>query len=186
MISRRHFLKLSSVTGGGLLLSIMLPNQPATGAAISEMKMHLHPCIRIDTTGRVFIKLCKQETGQGNAMIAAEEMDADWNQVEVDIVDFDKNVPGIEGEFNRFDAGESHAVESEWGDPMHKAGVTVRELLRRVAADHGELSIDDVTTDAWEIVNRVTGKRLERGALTEAAEKPDIPEFVFEGPSGIE
>ena len=169
------------------MLTVVMPYRLSAKTVSDGTEVLLHHCIRLDATGRVFIRVYKQEMGQGVAtgvaMIAAEEMDADWNNVEIEMVDFDKEVPGIADEYGRFDTGGSFSIEAEW-DPMRRAGATVRELLRRAAAKHWNIPVDQIVTDAGEVINNRNGERLGYGKLAAAASQQEIPEVnVFKDPS---
>ncbi len=85
-IGRRTFLKMSGAAGGGFLLAFCLGEN--VDASTSTSPTDLNAYIRISPDGSIFIYSKNPEIGQGIKtalpMIVAEELDADWNDVEVE------------------------------------------------------------------------------------------------------
>jgi isoquinoline 1-oxidoreductase beta subunit len=83
-LSRRHFLLASAAAGGGLLVGL---GQPAEAGDVNPAKQPgaVNPYIRIAPDGLVTVLVPRADMGQGIhhalAMIAAEELDADWAKV---------------------------------------------------------------------------------------------------------
>jgi isoquinoline 1-oxidoreductase subunit beta len=85
--SRRDFLKVTAVAGGGLLLTFRLPGlskaaamgEDAGGSAV------LNAYVRVASDNTVTIMSKNPEIGQGIKtmlpMLIAEELDVDWKQV---------------------------------------------------------------------------------------------------------
>src|SRR6185369_5381230 len=93
-IDRRSFLKASIIAGGSLLLSFSLPaklraverfNIPAAAPAPDFQP---NAFFRIAPNGQVTVIVAQVEMGQGVltslAMIVADELEVDWNNVSVE------------------------------------------------------------------------------------------------------
>ena len=89
-INRRNFLKVSAVAGGGLLIAISIPTvveRFAAGSSHGEM-IPINAFLRISEDNHIHIILSKIEMGQGIwttlPMLIAEELDCDWNKINVE------------------------------------------------------------------------------------------------------
>ena len=89
-IDRRSFLKVSGAAGVGFVLAFSMGGEveaasPDTGGVL---RATLNAYIRISPQGTIFIHSKNPEIGQGiktaMPMIIAEELDADWNDVQVE------------------------------------------------------------------------------------------------------
>ncbi|HVW68756.1 MAG TPA: twin-arginine translocation signal domain-containing protein, partial [Steroidobacteraceae bacterium] len=129
-LTRRDFLKLTSIAGAGLTLGLVLPGRSsAAGGAASSFAM---PFVRIDPDNTVTV-ICKHlEAGQGPwtglSTIVAEELDASWQQMRAESAP--AKVP-MYGNF-AFDpkgsvqgTGGSTAVANSWMQ-LRQAGATAR------------------------------------------------------------
>jgi isoquinoline 1-oxidoreductase beta subunit len=85
-LSRRDFIKVVSVTGGGLVLGFYLPTNEESSAAEQSNGNIFEPnaWLKIDTNGITTITVARSEMGQGPRtalpMIVAEELEADWEK----------------------------------------------------------------------------------------------------------
>ena len=92
-ISRRHFMTMSAMAGGGLLVACNLGCQGGrVNTAVANQAgdiplgdIQLGDFIRIDADNHVTVLVGATELGQGIltglAMVVAEELDADWSKV---------------------------------------------------------------------------------------------------------
>src|SRR5688500_2778863 len=92
-ISRRRFLKVSSLAGGGILFGFeMLANMTSETAA-TDAVFSPNAYLSIDANGLVTLVAPNPEIGQGVKtslpMLVAEELDVDWQKVVVQQADFD-------------------------------------------------------------------------------------------------
>src|ERR1700682_4591142 len=146
-IRRREFLRVGAAAGGGLLISLYLPEalgagrdagEPRPGmAALPEAALPFAPnaFVRIGTDDTVTVIVNKSEMGQGVytslPMLLAEELEADWSKIKVESapVDAAYNHPvfGIQM------TGGSTSTASEW-ERFRKAGATARVMLIAAAA----------------------------------------------------
>src|SRR4051812_3047429 len=88
-VTRRHFLKVSAIAGGGMLIGFQSA-EAATAEAMAAATGPFapNPFLRITPDGIVTVIAKHSEMGQGAytsiAMCVAEELDADWTKVKVE------------------------------------------------------------------------------------------------------
>ena len=85
-MNRRTFLKVTTVAGSGLLVGCTFSSpQLLSTPKASEEELGLW--VRISTDDKITLILPASEMGQqshtGQAMILAEELEADWNSIQV-------------------------------------------------------------------------------------------------------
>src|SRR5688500_6478131 len=179
--SRREFLKLTTLTGGGLMLGFswfsasaeepVIVNHSAGAAASLGFNSYLS----IATDGTITILSPNPELGQNILtsfpMIVAEELDADWTKVKVLQAALDtKN-------FERQTTGGSGAVPHSW-KRLRTAGATARQMLMQAAADKWNVGIEECSTNNGFVIHAKTGNKLSYGELAEAASKVSVPKDV--------
>src|SRR6187397_673141 len=192
--SRRQFLEITVLGGGGLLASFGLP-ELALGAAEERPEgprfSSLGVFVRIHPDNTIIIGARGCEIGQGVRtslpMLIAEELDVRWDQVHVEqlpygIMEGDK--PGtFAPRYGPQGAGGSTSVPDAWTE-LREAGVQVRTLLVAAAAQLWKASGADLKThDAT--VWHPDGRSATYGALsTRAAAIRPMPAgpFVLKDP----
>lgn len=179
--SRRSFLKVSLLAGGGLALhayAIALPRPLAaasgglTGAvevasAAAVPGAELTAFVSIAPDGFVTIVAKNPEVGQGVKtslpMIVADELDCDWDQVRT--VQADANGALYGEQF----AGGSRSIPDNWM-PMRRTGAAARAMLLQAAAAQWSVPAHELTTSRGRIVHAASGRSLGYGEVaTEAA-----------------
>src|SRR5581483_9193903 len=131
-ISRRTFLQVSSVAGGGVLLGLYF--KPLTFAQGQQQRVIPVPSsfIRISSDGIVTIIGKNPEIGQGVKtslpMTIADELDVDWKDVRVEQADLDQT------KYSNQSAGGSTSTPNSW-NAMRQAG---RESCHVAAARFGK------------------------------------------------
>lgn len=174
---RRDFLKLGAATGGGLVLGFRLPLDGNALAAAAPFVPNAF--LRIGADDLVTVVVGKSEMGQGVytalAMLAAEDLEADWSKVRVESapVDAAYNHPG----FGMQMTGGSTSVVSSW-DQMRKAGATAKAMLLAAAADTWKVDVAALRADKGTVVHGPSGRRLSFGALAEKAATLEPPRDV--------
>lgn len=177
-ISRRDFLKVTTLTGGGLMLTASLPAlakifQNDSQADFAEFNHFLS----IDREGNIIFQLTSHEMGQGSGtglpMIMAEELGADWSKVKVKRPGYHKKYLGL----IRETTGGSGTISWHW-DMMRRMGATAREMLKEAAAKKWQVSIDQLDVANGYVVESGTDKKLSFGELAADAAKLEIPEEV--------
>ncbi len=143
-VSRRRFVQVSALAGGGLLL-VASPDLSggAAHAAARDATGELSAWVKIPSTGKITIVAQNPEIGQGVKtmlpMLIAEELDVAWDDVEVEQADFDG--ARYKGQF----AGGSMATPMHYTS-MRKAGATARAMLVAAAAKRWGVSASDCKT----------------------------------------
>lgn len=176
--SRRAFLKVSSLAGGGFMLAMSVPGvaklaQNGEEAGFAELNHFLS----IDLDGNVIFQLTAHEMGQGSGtglpMILAEELGADWSKVKVNRAGYDKKYIGV----IRETTGGSGTIQDHW-DLMRRMGATAREMIKSAAASQWGVSVDQLKVEEGWVIETGTARKLSFGELAEAASKLEAPEEV--------
>lgn len=181
-LSRRQFLKLSAMAGGGLLIgtylhfgsSTALAEGAAPSAAAGTMDFAPNVFIRIAPSGAVSLIAPNTEMGQGAKtalpMIIAEELDVAWDQVTI-----------TQGDFNPA-YGRQFAVGSSSTPgnfrPLREAGATARAMLVEAAAQTWGVPAGECTTELGAVRHAASNRRLTYGELTTKAATLPVPTQV--------
>ncbi|MFZ6779720.1 molybdopterin cofactor-binding domain-containing protein [Undibacterium sp. Ji83W] len=167
-MDRRSFLKLSSFSAGAWVLSETLP------AALAQANTGFRPSplIRIAADGQITLFVQKQEMGQGVRtalpLLLAEELDADFDKVEIAALPYDATNAG------QYNTWASASVKGGWGS-LRKAGAAARAMLVSAAASHWNIPVERVATSNSTLVNLDNNAVLPYAALLEAASKLPVP-----------
>jgi isoquinoline 1-oxidoreductase subunit beta len=133
-IERREFLRVSFIAGVGLVIGCSFPHEAsafsrAPQASGSKTSADLAPnaWIRINKSGEVTVVVNHSEMGQGIltalAMIAAEELEADWSKVRTEMASMDPVYANPH--FGVQATGGSTSVRTCW-EELRKAGAAGR------------------------------------------------------------
>ncbi len=147
-LDRRSFLKLTGVAGGGLMLGLTTgcddeaPVAGVTQGLKSTQTFAPNSFLQITADGiRLFAK--NPELGQGVKtslpMIIAEELDANWKEVEVVQSAID------EARFGPQYAVASQSIRSNW-NALREAGAAARSMLLAAAAEHWQVAASELST----------------------------------------
>ena len=177
--ARRDFLKVGAATGGGLVLGFHLPlDDNSVTRAAGNVFVH-NAFIKIGSDDLVTVVVGKSEMGQGVytalAMLAAEDLEADWSKVRVESAPVDPayNHPA----FGTQMTGGSSSVWSSW-DPMRKAGATAKAMLIAAAATTWKVDAPALRAEKGSVIHDASGRRLSFGALAERAATLTPPKDV--------
>ncbi|MEJ7829068.1 MAG: molybdopterin cofactor-binding domain-containing protein [Segetibacter sp.] len=178
--SRREFLKLTSLTGGGLMLGFSWFSAEAKAPVVVDAagaagSLGFNSYLSIATDGTITILSPNPELGQNILtsfpMIVAEELDADWTKVKVLQAALDTKA------FERQVTGGSGAVPHSW-KRLRNAGATARHMLIQAAAKKWNVPAEELTTSDGFVINSKTGNKLSYGDLAEEASKVEVPKEV--------
>lgn len=175
-INRRHFIKMSSLTSGSLVIGFLLPGLPAL-AIPSDQCDFFQPnaYLKIDKKGKVTVFVAKQESGQGVdtalPMIVAEELDVDFRDVKSEIAPYGTMKEG------EHDTGGSQSV-LEMYNKLRNAGAIAKAMLITAAAKVWNIKESSCAADNGEVVNTITMQRIKYGDLVCQAAKLPVPEEV--------
>jgi len=155
-LTRRQFLKLTTLAGSGLSLGIVLPGcgtgpggAGSAGAASGPLAM---PFLRIAPDNTVTVISKHLEAGQGVwtglPAIVAEELDASWDQMRVESapakVPMYQNLAFVPLGAHAQLTGGSTAVANSW-QQLREAGATARAMLVAAAARQWNVAAGEIT-----------------------------------------
>jgi isoquinoline 1-oxidoreductase subunit beta len=182
-MDRRAFIKISSLATGGLLLSfpsIASANVDSTSTASIGDTSALGNFLKIDLQGNILFQLTKHEMGQGVstslAMILAEELDADWENVKIEFI-----VANLTVHQNAANGGYGTGGSTTVLDMypiLRKAGATARALLIESAADVWKVSPESCSAEKSKVIHTATQREFSYGELADAASKRSLPQNV--------
>ena len=151
--SRRQFMLGALAAGGGLAVGFHLPASSAAAAAETaadaDRASAFTPYLTIDKDGKVMVLSSQFEMGQGSynglATLVAEELDADWDSIDVRGVAGNVKAYGnvafggaIQG------TGGSTSMVTSW-ERYRKAGAAARAMLVAAAASQWGVQAEEIT-----------------------------------------
>lgn len=179
--SRRHFLKVSAVTGGMMLVGFSLDGCTAGSRSTATANGGFAPnaWIRIAPDDGVTIIVAHSEMGQGVMtalpMLVAEELEVDLDEVDVEFAPaqrvYDNPALGLQA------TGGSTSVRTSWL-PLREAGATARAMLISAAARRWKVDARELRARSGRVFNPGTGESLAYGDLAAAAARLPVPETV--------
>ncbi len=169
-ISRREFISSGVAAGAGLVIGFYLPH----GSGSHTKSFSPNAYLRIAPDNKVTIVVARSEMGQGVRtalpMILAEELEADWKQIEIEQA-------GASTLFGDQSTGGSASIRTTW-DPMRKAGAQAREMLISSAALTWGVSRSACTAETGHIKHAASGRSFSYGELVSKAATLPIPTDV--------
>jgi len=209
--SRRGFIAAGVVTGGALVVGVVIrPGHRTPGLAplvTGEGESLVNTFVKIGLDDTVTAIVPHSEMGQGIgtalAQMLADEMDADWQKVEImeapavseyanyalgkgyllsDVEIPEVLLPTVDGAFMKIAevmdlqiTGGSSSVRATGVHGMRVAGAAARQMLKEVAAARWEVSPDTLTTDNGVVFHGASGRSTRYSELAEAAGKLKPP-----------
>jgi isoquinoline 1-oxidoreductase beta subunit len=196
-VSRRGFMKVSAGVGGGLVLAFGLgmddasAQAPPPGAAprggppggaprgggfggFGGAPQPLQPSayVQIKPDGKITIYSKIPEIGQGIktglAMIIAEELDCNWDDVTVE------QAPVDSAKYGSQFAGGSMSIPSAWTS-LRNAGAAARALLVSAAAQQWGVPASELTTSRSVVKHAASNRTATYGQLSTAAASQPVP-----------
>jgi isoquinoline 1-oxidoreductase beta subunit len=169
-LSRREFVAAGVAAGAGLVIGFYLPHKGGSQAEVFSPNAYL----RITPDNRVTIVVARSEMGQGVRtalpMILAEELEADWKQIEIEQA-------GASTLFGDQGTGGSASIRTTW-DPMRKAGAAAREMLISAAALNWGVPRSSCTAESGSIKHAASNRSFSYGQLVSKAATLPIPTDV--------
>src|ERR1700676_2705871 len=179
VVDRRGFLKMGAAGATGLLIGFYLPEPVEALDAAPESAIALNAWIHVGTDDIVTILIDKSEMGQsiltGLAMLAAEELECDWNNVRTEFAPADKAY--VNPQFGVQGTGGSSATRTSW-EPLRKAGAAARVMLLEAAAQEWNVDKSECRAENGAILHAATKRQLTYGSLAAAAAKLRVPQDV--------
>jgi isoquinoline 1-oxidoreductase beta subunit len=187
-IKRRDFLKTGAAVGGGLLITLYLPELTPAGVSakpsgklkfIDPATFAPNAFIRIAPDDTVTIIVNKSEMGQGVytslPMLIAEELEADWSKIKVESAPVDAvynhTVFGMQL------TGGSTSTASEW-QRFRKAGATARIMLIAAAAQNWKVEPQSLRAENGFVIHAASNRRASFGSLADTAATLTPPKDV--------
>ena len=191
--SRRSFLKVSAAAGGGFMLALTTAcatTDPTDGAAAAAapaapaappVDINAFVAIAPDGTTRIMAK--NPEIGQGVKtmlpMLIAEELDVDWNDVQIEQGDADQDRYGFQM------AGGSRSTPQHW-IPHRQVGAAGRAMLMQAAANKWGVPVSELNTQPSKVVHAASNRTISYGELAADAaglEAPDAETLTMKDPA---
>jgi isoquinoline 1-oxidoreductase beta subunit len=173
-VSRRHFLKVSAIAGGGVMFGFQLLAD-ASPALLADTVFSPNAYVSIDSKGLVTLMSPNPEIGQGVKtalpMILAEELEVPWDKVYVEMAPFDQ------AKFGAQVAGGSGAVRGRYL-PIRNAGAAARQMLITAAAQQWGVPEGECYAQNAFVIHKPSGKKLAYGDLAAKAATLPVPTEV--------
>lgn len=170
-ISRRHFLKVSALSSGGMLISLSFLGNSANSNNVDDTPFAPNIYIKIGADGSVLLMAPNPEIGQGVKtslpLIIAEELCVDWKKVKVELAP-------LNSKFGRQTAGGSGSVRGRFSE-LRKAGATAREMLIAAAALTWKVPQSECSAEDGVVSHKTSGKKLGYGELATKAATLEVP-----------
>ena len=161
-VSRRQFLRVTAVAGGGILLGTSARRVRGVAPLSAQGAAELNAYIRIMPDGAVTIMAKNPEIGQGVKtmlpMIIADELDVDWKDVRTEQASLDTT------KFTAQSAGGSNATPNNWL-PMRRVGAAGRAVLVSAAASIWGVPEAECETASGVVHHRASGRSARYGTL---------------------
>ncbi|HZI68314.1 MAG TPA: molybdopterin cofactor-binding domain-containing protein, partial [Hanamia sp.] len=173
-INRRHFLKLTGITGAGFIIGLSLKGN---GIAVAKtagdvVPFGLTPFVMIEKDGTITIFNPKPEMGQGTYQsipsLIAEELEVPLEGVIIKQTGGQKRFGEGQG------AGGSSSVRGSYFE-LRKVGASAKEMLVQAAANEWKVPVSECYAEIAKVIHKPSGKSLGYGDLAEAAAKLEVP-----------
>lgn len=169
-VSRRQFLKVSGLAGGGMLLSFSWLNT-STAKELEEAIFAPNAYIKISSDGTIVLLSPNPEIGQGVKtslpIILAEELEVDWKKIQIELAP-------LNPVYGRQVAGGSGSIRGRY-DELRKVGATAREMLLEAAAQTWTVPSSECKAENGSIIHIGSGKKLSYGELAAKASTLQVP-----------
>src|SRR6187455_2507698 len=178
--SRRSFLKSSALAGGGLMISFSALakfdlEDKVSGLDLPDQWYELTGYIKITPDNIIKILNPNPEFGQNVMtslpMMVAEELEVDWQKVEVEMGPHNNVKLGPQF------TGGSNSMRMYW-KPLREAGAAARHMLIEAAAQTWAVPAEELTTKAGMVYHQKSGKSGTYGSFASKAAGIPVPKGV--------
>ena len=175
--TRRDFLKVTAVVGGGLTLGVSLPGAVSDAQAAGTLYTP-NAWVHIADDNTITLISARSEMGQGvytsMPMLIAEELNVDIRKVKVEVAPVGEVYTNtlLGGQLT----GGSTSVREGW-EKLRVAGAQVRTMLVNAAADKWQVSADKLRVADGKVIGP-GGRKATYGELADAASKLPVPKDV--------
>jgi isoquinoline 1-oxidoreductase beta subunit len=171
LLDRRAFIKVSAVTGGGVMLALHMGPAELL-AQFGGGPLDALAFVQIAPDGTVTIMSKNPEIGQGVKnmlpMIIADELDVDWSSVRIE------QAAVNEAKFGAQFAGGSLSTPMNW-TPCRQVGAACRQMLLSAAAARWSVPAAELTTRSGRVVHGASNRSAGYGELAAAAATLPVP-----------
>lgn len=175
-IDRRNFLRITGVTGAGLVLGLSASGsgtETVENLAAAGEGFDLTAFVQIDKSGIITIFNPKPEMGQGTFQsipaLIAEELEVSLDKVTIRQTGGEKKFGGGQA------AGGSSSVRTSYQN-LRKVGAAAKEMLVTAAAAQWNVPIAECYAAGAKVFHKPSGKTMGYGELAEAASKLAVPQ----------
>ncbi|WP_237057580.1 xanthine dehydrogenase family protein molybdopterin-binding subunit [Microbulbifer sediminum] len=170
-VSRRSFLKLTGLAAGGLVLGSALPGWQRPWASPTGGNSELNLFISIAPDDTVSIICHRSEMGQGIRtglpQVVADELEADWQKVQV--------VQGLgDKRYGSQNTDGSRSIRRFY-DTMRRMGASARTMLENAAAQQWQVPAGECKATSHRVVHTPTGRSFRFGELAAPAASQPVP-----------
>jgi isoquinoline 1-oxidoreductase beta subunit len=170
MTSRRQFLKITSIAGGGMLIGFSFSGDANT-ATPEEAAFTPNSYIKIAGDGTITLMAPNPDIGQGVKtslpMIIAEELCVDLKKLKVEAAPLSEK-------YGRQSTGGSGAVRGRF-EPLRKVGAIGRQILINAAAQTWNVPAEECYAEEGFIYHKPSAKKLSYGELAAKAATLPVP-----------
>jgi isoquinoline 1-oxidoreductase beta subunit len=179
-MNRRSFLKSTTLAGGGMMISFTWMSsfrfQGNPGDTdLSQQWTEINGYIKITADNIIKILNPNPEFGQNVMtslpMIVAEELEADWKKVLVEMGPHDNVKLGPQF------TGGSNSVRMYW-KPLREAGAAARQMLMEAAAQSWAVPLEEIIAKAGMLYHAKSGRSGTYGSFASKAAAIPIPKNV--------
>jgi isoquinoline 1-oxidoreductase subunit beta len=179
-IKRRSFLKATALASGGFMLnfswlSSFAQDSTKVKTPVAKNPNELNGYITITPDNIIKILNPNPDFGQNVMtslpMIIAEELDANWAALVVEMAPHDNKKLGPQF------TGGSNSVKMYW-KPLREAGATARAMLIQAAAENWGVPAEEITTKESMLYHTKTGKSATYGSVATKAATLPVPKNV--------
>src|SRR6202051_2715748 len=182
-IDRREFLIATAAVGGGMALSVYLPDARAAEGVVggrvnsrpwqppAEGGVEVNPWMVIGPDDRVLIRVNQSDLGQGvltsNPMMICEELECDWSKVQSVYAEPNRHIR----EHNLYDHLHTEASSSvRLGRALYQqAGASARERLKAAAAQEWNVPVAEIEAKNSVLTHKASGRTLRYGQVAAKA-----------------
>ncbi|HEY2177622.1 MAG TPA: molybdopterin cofactor-binding domain-containing protein [Caulobacteraceae bacterium] len=131
--------------------------------------------LAIEPDGAVILKVTNVEMGQGAqtglAQIIADELEADWSRIRIEMAPIEAPFLGPDGDYS---TGGSESIKTHF-DRFRALGAAGRDMLVRAAAARWGVSAAACRAENGRVIHVASGRALDHGALAGAAARLQPP-----------
>lgn len=171
--SRRNFLKITSIAGGGMLVGFNMISGAAEAA--DDAVFAPNAFVSINSKGVITLMSPNPEIGQGVKtalpMILAEELEVKWDAVEVEMA------PLNQAKYGNQTAGGSGAIRTRY-IPIRTAGATAKQMLITAASQQWGVPAEECYAENAMVIHKPSKRKLSYGDLAAKAALLPVPTDV--------